>query len=176
VRKENIMSEQIAHQDLAHQDLVALPVVEMMSHPVISVTTTAVLGDVLAAMVRTGLRHLAVVDHYDRCIGVVGDRAVAAAWAADPNALSCTGVRHVLDRRPSVVGADATMGDVARAMYLDGVDAVAVIDRTGRPVGMVTGGDLVALMATHVGDTSDDQEPTDRDLVSDVTGGDPGDP
>ena len=42
------------------------------------------------------------------------------------------------------------MRDVARAMYLDGVDAVAVIDRTGCPVGIVTGGDLVALMATQV--------------------------
>jgi CBS domain-containing protein len=51
-----------------------------------------------------------------------------------------------------VVGAEATIGDVARAMYLDAVDAVAVIDRAGRPVGMVTGGDLVAVMAAHVGD------------------------
>jgi CBS domain-containing protein len=99
-------------------------------------------------MVRTGLRHLAVVDDAGRCLGVVGDRAVAAAWAADPGALSCTPVERVLDRRPSVVGSEATIGEVARAMYVEGVDAVAVIDRTGRPVGMVTGGDLIRLMAT----------------------------
>jgi CBS domain-containing protein len=32
-------------------------------------------------------------------------------------------------------------------MHGDGVDAVAVIDEKGRCVGMVTGGDLVALLA-----------------------------
>jgi len=134
----------------AHGDLIALPVAEVMSQPVVSVTADVVLGDVLAAMVRMGLRHLAVVDHADRCIGVVGDRAVAAAWAADPSALARTAVGHVLDSRPSIVGTYANIGDVARAMYVDRVDAVAVIDRTGCPVGMVTGGDLVALMATQV--------------------------
>jgi len=35
-------------------------------------------------------------------------------------------------------------------MHVDRVDAVAVIDRTGCPIGMITGGDLVALMATRV--------------------------
>ena len=134
----------------AYRDLVALPVEEVMSRPVLSVTADALLGDTLAVMVQTGRRHLAVVDGGFRCLGVIGDRALAAAWAVDPTALGCTRVGRILDTRPSVVGADATVRDVARAMYLDGVDAVAVIDRTGCPVGIVTGGDLVALMATQV--------------------------
>ena len=65
-------------------------------------------GPRLATMVRTGLRHLAVVDGTFTCVGVVGDRAVAAAWAADPSALAWMTVGHILDSRPSVVGADAT--------------------------------------------------------------------
>ena len=71
----------------AHRDLIALPVAEFTSHPVLSVIANVMLGDVLSAMVGTGLRHLAVVNDADRCVGVVGDRAVAAAWAADPTAL-----------------------------------------------------------------------------------------
>jgi CBS domain-containing protein len=133
-----------------HDDLVGRSVRDAMSRPVLSVTVDVVLSDVLAAMVRTGLRHLAVIDDGARCVGVVSDRAVAAAWAADPTALAYMPVGQVLERRPSVVGADATVGDVAQAMYVDGVDAVAVIDRAGTPIGMVTGGDLVALMATQV--------------------------
>ena len=119
-----------------------------MSHPVWSALSGVVLEDVLTAMVRSGLRHLAVVDAAGRCLGVVGDRALAAAWASNPMALASTPVGRVLDRRPSLVGVDATVGEVARQMYVDRVDAVAVIDRTGRPVGMITGSDLVRLMAT----------------------------
>lgn len=130
-----------------HTDLVTRPVVEVMSRPVFSVTADVLLGDALAAMVRTGRRHIAVVDTDFRCRGVVGDRAVAAAWAHDPTALARTMVGQLLETRPSIVGTDATVRDVARAMHVDGVDAVAVVDRTGCPVGMVTGGDLVALMA-----------------------------
>lgn len=141
-----------------HRDLIALPVSEVMSHPVFSVTADVVLGDALAAMVRTGRRHIAVVDDAFRCLGVVGDRAVAAAWAFDPTALARTVVGQLLELRPAVVGSDATVRDVARAMCLDSVDAVAVIDRGGCPIGIVTGGDLVALMAAH-----DDADPLDAE-------------
>jgi predicted transcriptional regulator len=120
-------------------------------------------------MVRTGRRHLAVVDGEGRCLGVVGDRAVAAAWAADPNALASVRVRRLLDTRPSLVGVASTIGDVAQTMYVDAVDAVAVIDRSGCPVGMVTGSDLIALMATAnviPPVQADDEEPaTDADVT-----------
>jgi len=57
---------------------------------------------------------------------------------------------QVLDERPAVVGAEATVGEVARTMDHDGVDAAAVIDRTGRPVGMITATDLIGAIARHV--------------------------
>jgi len=41
-----------------NRDLVTLPVEEVMSRPVFSVTADALLGDTLALMVRTGRRHL----------------------------------------------------------------------------------------------------------------------
>jgi hypothetical protein len=54
-------------------------------------------------------------------------------------------------------------------MYVDAVDAVAVIDRSGCPVGMVTGSDLIALMATAnviPPVQADDEEPaTDADVT-----------
>ncbi len=62
-----------------------------------------------------------------------------------------------------MVGLDATVGDVAQRMRLDAVDAVAVIDRTGGPVGMVTGSDLISLMATTVpGQLATEPEETER--------------
>ena len=74
-------------KETVHRDLVALSVTEVMSQPVICVSADTMLGDVLAAMLSTNLRHLVVVDDGGSCRGVVGDRALAAAWATDHAAL-----------------------------------------------------------------------------------------
>ncbi len=133
-----------------HTEMTATAVTEVMSHPVYAVSWDVTLVQALGGMIATGRRHLAVVDAEGLCLGVVGDRAVAAAWADDPGVLERRRVRQLLEAKPSLVGEDATVGDVARRMYTDAVDAVAVIDRQGCPIGMVTGGDLVALMARTV--------------------------
>lgn len=132
-----------------HSGLVDVSVAEIMSRPVFSVPADLRLGEVLAAMVRTGVRHMGVVDDEHRCLGVVADRAIAAAWAMNPHALSYLPVFRVLDRRPAVVAAGATIGDVAEVMHTDRVDAVAVIDPFGRPVGIVTSSDLIGLLAAQ---------------------------
>jgi CBS domain-containing protein len=147
-----------------HEDLVTQPVTEVMSSPVVAIVSGARLGTALAALTRTGLRHLAVVDAESRCMGVVADRTIVAAWAADPTALECVTVATMLERRPAVVGPDATVGEVAKVMHTDGVDAVAVIDRAGRPVGLVTGSDLIAVVAHHIPVPED----SDEDLSQEV--------
>jgi CBS domain-containing protein len=150
-----------------HKDLVSLSVTEIMSTPAVAVLASAPLASALVALTRTGLRHLAVVDEESRCVGVVADRAIAAAWATDPATLECVPVAAVLEARPAVAGADASVGDVARVMQTDGVDAVAVIDRAGRPIGLVTGGDLIGLMARHLpvaSEVDQDQSPAVEDF------------
>lgn len=134
-----------------HRDLVDGPVTAVMDHRVHPVAVSASLGEALEVMVRADLRHLVVLDAGGRCLGVLGDRAVAAAWASDPAALSAIQVARLLDPHPAVVARTATVGEVVRTMH--GVDAVAVIDGSGAPVGMVTGRDLLTLMAdrVHVG-------------------------
>jgi CBS domain-containing protein len=134
----------------SYAEVTAVPVAELMSHPVVCVTPGTSLHDALVVMLRTGLRHLVVVDAERHCRGVLSDRAVTAAWAADPSALDWECVATLLDPRPAVVAADAMAADVARLMMVDRVDAAAVIDRYGFPLGVVTGSDLVGLMANHV--------------------------
>jgi CBS domain-containing protein len=150
-----------------HRDVTTVRVVELMSHPVVCVTPQTSLGDALAAMLRTGLRHLVVVDADHHCRGVLSDRAVTAAWAADPSALAWQWAGALLDPRPAVIGEESTVADAARLMYLDRVDATAVIDRAGHPVGVLTGSDLVALMATHVTRRPDEAELADEAASSD---------
>jgi CBS domain-containing protein len=159
--KEELMSRHVVHEDLVSQAVTGI-----MSSPAVAIVGSARLGSALTALTRTGLRHLVVVDEHRRCVGVVADRAIAAAWAADPAALECVPVAAVIEPRPAVVGADASVGEVARVMHTDGVDAVAVIDRSGRPIGLVTGGDLIALMAHHIptDETDEDLSQTVRDF------------
>ncbi|GAA1359535.1 CBS domain-containing protein [Catellatospora chokoriensis] len=120
---------------------------EVMSAPPHCVATSTTLGDALAVMVRDGLRHLVVTDEGGRCVGVLADRSVVAAWAAEPTTLSYRRVSSVLDRTPAVVATGAAVVDAARLMRTACVDAVAVVDTRGVAVGVVTGSDLVALLA-----------------------------
>jgi CBS domain-containing protein len=123
------------------------PVTEAMSGPIYTVPVDVPLGDALAAMVRTGRRHLVAVDPAGRCVGVLADRAVAAAWAHDHAALACQPVGSVLDDRPPLLGATARVIDAARLMRAEHVDAIVVVDEDRRPIGIVTGSDVVALLA-----------------------------
>jgi CBS domain-containing protein len=52
-----------------------------------------------------------------------------------------------LQAASAVVGPQAKVLDVARLMRSAGVDAVAVAEADGQPIGIVTGTDLVALLA-----------------------------
>jgi CBS domain-containing protein len=153
----------------SYAEVTTMPVAELMSHPVVCVTPGTALHDALLVMLRTGLRHLVVVDAERRCRGILADRAVTAAWAADPSALEWENVGALLDPRPAVVPADATAADVARLMLIDRVDAAAVIDRSGVPLGVVTGSDLVSLMANHVPlpEPSTDREAADPGDMTD---------
>jgi CBS domain-containing protein len=136
-----------SHETAGPARLARRPIVEVMSKPVQMVPDHALLDDALAQLVRTGLRHLAVIDDGGRCLGVLSDRAIAATWATDYAALSAKTVAAVLDRDPAIVSVRAAVVDAARLMHANRVDAVAVVDDEGHPVGVVTGSDLVSLLA-----------------------------
>ncbi len=123
------------------------PVTEIMSKPAVTISAQALLDDALIQMARAGVRHLAVVDDAGRCAGVLSDRAIAAAWAIDYAALTHRTVATVLDREPAIVSMRDRVADAARLMHANGVDAVAVLDDRAQPVGIVTGSDLVSLLA-----------------------------
>lgn len=75
-------------------------IAEVMSKPAVTIPLHATLDEALNKMVRTGLRHLAVVDDGGHCTGVLSDRAIAAAWAANYAALAHSTVASVLEPIP----------------------------------------------------------------------------
>jgi CBS domain-containing protein len=123
------------------------PVTDVMTSPAAVVSEDMLLGEALRAMVQLRRHHLVVVDGDGRGVGILADRAIAAAWAHDPTLLSVRSVRWALHETPAAVGPRARVVDAARQMVSTGTDAVTVVDADGRPVGIVTGTDLVALLA-----------------------------
>ena len=119
----------------------------VMSSPVVCVTADAAPADALRAMLRRRHRHVVVIDGFGHCLGVLADRAVAAAWAHDPDLLEHGRVAALLEPSPATVGKSARVVDAARLMREGGVDAVAVVNDSGHPVGILTGTDLIALLA-----------------------------
>jgi CBS domain-containing protein len=122
-------------------------VTTVMSRPVLAVPVSAFFSDALHALVSHGLRHLAVVDEEGRCVGLLADRTVAAEWAAHPMAFVRRAVVSACDDRQAIVDRDATVATAARMMRSCATDAVIVVDPDRRPLGILTGGDVIALLA-----------------------------
>jgi CBS domain-containing protein len=118
-----------------------------MSKPTVTIEARALLDRALRKMITKGLRHLAVVDEDGRCLGMLSDRTIAAAWATDYEALSRQTVMTALDLEPAVLSEHCAVVDAARIMRRTGTDAVAVIDGDRRPIGVITGSNLVSLLA-----------------------------
>jgi len=125
------------------------PVTEIMSSPVIAVTADTRLNQVLGAMLQTGRRHMVVIDDAGRCTGLVSEWLLAQTSTADVTALAAIHVGQILTGPPPVVGPRAPVADAAAVMVRDGTNAVVVVDSDGRPVGVVTGSDLIRLLADH---------------------------
>jgi CBS domain-containing protein len=131
----------------SHARLARQPIVKVMTRPPVVVSDRELLDDALVRMINSGLRHLVVVDETGRCAGVLSDRAITAVWATDFNALAVRTVASALGPEPATISVLDEVIDAAMLMRATGIDAVAVTDTEGRPVGIVTGSDLVALLA-----------------------------
>jgi CBS domain-containing protein len=140
---------EIADQaETADQPVIAdQPVVALMSQPVFAIPADASLEDAVRALLRSGLRHVVAVDPAGRFAGVFSARQVAAAWARDPHSLAAVPVGSMLDACPPTVAQVATLRTVAQVMRDHRTDIVVVVDPDRYALGVVTAGDVVAVVA-----------------------------
>jgi CBS domain-containing protein len=118
-----------------------------MSRPAVAVREYATLSDALRAFAASGLRHLVVVDSAGRCLGLLSDRLIAGAWAANPMCFDEVEVAQLLEPDQPIVVATATIAQAARVMHRLATDAVVLVDAVAEPVGVLTASDLIALLA-----------------------------
>lgn len=118
---------------------------DVMTPDVLGIVPSAPLEVALRMMVEAAVRHLPVVDR-GHCLGVVHEsdvlwRLFSAAGRRPPT------VGAVVRKPPLAVAAGDSVRVVARRMVEAGTDAALVL-QDGRLVGIVTGVDLLRLVAT----------------------------
>lgn len=122
-----------------------------MSTTPIRVTPDDDVLDVVAAMVREGVRHLPVVDADDQVVGIVSDRdirtavgdPVAALARSEDSAHESWLVEEIMTSNPICVRADVTVHELARVLVDESIGAVPVVDSGGRLLGIVSYVDLL---------------------------------
>ena len=119
------------------------PVVDAMSRPVLTIESEESLWDAWLLLSVSGLRHLVVVDD-GRCLGVLSDRMILTDLPVSEERFRQRRVGAlVASATLRAVHDDVGLAEVARTMAHHSTEAVPVLDEQGRPVGIVTGSDLV---------------------------------
>ncbi len=121
---------------------------DLMTGPVVSVDTSALVADAIRLMRTHGVRHLPVVEN-GRFLGLVDDRLVAHALlsssgqgAAEDQAVSAATMHYVPQASPTT-----PMPRVAKLLRHSRTDAVVVVDDADRLLGIITTVDVVSAVA-----------------------------
>lgn len=119
-------------------------IAEAMSNPVLTVEVDESLWDAWQLLFVSGLRHLVVLNEDGVCLGVLSDRNILAEVPATRENLNRRKVREVLATAPLVcVSPDQSPLAAAKVMADNAIEAVPVLDSSGRLVGVMTQFDII---------------------------------
>ncbi len=124
---------------------------EVMSRPVVTLRADSPLGHAAEMMAKQDVKRLPVVDGDGLLAGMLSrvdvlgavTPAAKARRARPPQGAQRT-VGDVMAARVPAVAADADLPEVVERMVGGGFKRVIVLDAAGRPLGLITDGDLVA--------------------------------
>jgi len=124
---------------------------DVMTRPVEVVVEDSPLGRAAALMSKHGRKRLPVVDRAGVLVGMLSRFDVLAAISPaqkgqreQPPAGAARTLGEVMDRRLPAVPEDADLPEVVAKMVAGGWKRLIVVDGEGRPLGLISDGDLVA--------------------------------
>ncbi len=126
-----------------------------MSRDVIVVPPEIDLAGAWRLMQRESIRHLPIVRN-GMLVGILSDRDLLSRGQPRHGGLvfdKSLVVTEVMSAAPLTCLPDARIGTVARAMIEQKIDAVPVVDKHDKLVGLVTSSDLLALLLDRTDDT-----------------------
>ena len=129
-----------------------LRVAELMSVDLIVVSDTALIDEAEELLRRHRMQDLPVVDIAGRLVGVISQTDLLYLDVPAVRAL----IRHeergirvgeVMSTPPSTIDSMATVKDAARRMHDEQIHRLVAVEEHGRPIGVITSMDFVALAA-----------------------------
>ena len=117
---------------------------DVMTRQAVCVAPSDDLCDTYALMERRGIRHLPVVED-GRLIGIVSDRDVFRYGDLSDGAelVGRQTVRQVMRRNVKTAKADESLADAVQVMITNKINALPVVDESGRVLGIVTSTDVM---------------------------------
>jgi CBS domain-containing protein len=123
-------------------------VADVRHSPVMTIRGCETLWDAWQLMFVSGMRHLAVVDESGVSIGLLSDRAILTDLPLTEEHLAGRRVSAVMSA-PGHVTDDAPAQEAAERMTRHAVDALPIVADSGRPIAMLTAGDLIDWLASY---------------------------
>lgn len=121
-------------------------VAEVRHSPVVTIRSCDSLWDAWQVMFVSSMRHLAVIDDSGASTGILSDRLILTDLPLTEEHLSGRQVGDVMACPGTITDATPTQ-EAASRMARYAVDALPIVSASGRPVALLTAGDLVAWVA-----------------------------
>ncbi|MFB6613029.1 CBS domain-containing protein [Streptomyces sp. NPDC085524] len=134
---------------------------DVMTHAVVSVDLTAPVHDIVGTMRRWGYSSLPVLSAEGRVVGVVSE-ADLLVKAEGTDASHNVTAGQLMTVPPVTVPKQATIAGAARLMARGHFKRLPVVDDDGRPVGVVSRGDLLKIYLRPDADIAEEL----RDLLT----------
>lgn len=125
-----------------------MKVAQIIARPLSSIPPTTSMLNAARVMVDQNLGLLVVCDPQDegKLLGVVSERDIMKAMASGREME--TSVDEICTKKVVTVTADSEVAEAAKAINKNRIRHVVVVDRVGRPIGVVSIRDLVGERAT----------------------------
>jgi CBS domain-containing protein len=128
------------HQKLDTLDSSKATVKDLMSHTVLTATSSTAVSEALELMDETGFHHLPVVDQEQRLIGMVSDRDLLGREGE---------LKDYMAARVLTASPDTALEQAAAALAKERFHSLVVLDGERRPMGMLTSSDLLGFLVSH---------------------------
>jgi acetoin utilization protein AcuB len=132
-----------------------------MTRRVITIGPDAGVLEARSKMEENGIRHLPVVDEYDKVIGIITDRDVRSALPSvfstcredlkEIQQISALKVGDVMNKKVMTISPMDTLADALLLMHKNNKGALPVVDRDGKLQGIISRRDLISAFINVLG-------------------------
>ncbi len=146
-----------AYQQQANQDQqtkVALVARDLMTSPVLTLSSDSTVSEAWAIMMQKGFRHIPITSMHGTLVGMVSDRDLlrhvpGLSTGTRPAQESQYRLAEIMTTRVISAAPSTDIRQIARIMLSERIHALPILDGTRRLVGILSARDLLRAIANH---------------------------